>query len=54
MDFEQLVTRVWKGILMGADDHTIRTQLQSEGQDPHRITSALAKAHRLHQAAGRE
>jgi hypothetical protein len=50
MNFEQLVTRVWKGILFGADDATIRTQCEGEGIDPHQITSALKKAHRLHDA----
>lgn len=42
--FEQLVLRVFKGLLIGAEVSTIRFQCESEGIDPQFLTHAIRKA----------
>jgi hypothetical protein len=49
-ELEELVNRVWKGILFYATEETIRQQLRTEGYSDQTITLAYNKAKRSHDA----
>ena len=44
LDLETLISRAYRGLLIGAEEETIRTQLLSEGEEPERIELAIEKA----------